>query len=148
MGTDKSSSMLTVEIEGPVVPEIIPEKSFPDDRQDGKGSVTVIESSSAGSDSTTDSRTPRQKYISLLQFLALCWPLILNGWNDGSTGALLPRIQTVYEVSFGYISAARLLQRCSRVEYTAIDQIHYRIFDFCLRLRGAYLMKVFRHEDR
>jgi len=42
-----------------------------------------------------------QKHIKLakLQFLALCWSLFLLGWNDGSTGPLLPRIQAVYDVS-------------------------------------------------
>ncbi|KJA21441.1 hypothetical protein HYPSUDRAFT_140706 [Hypholoma sublateritium FD-334 SS-4] len=96
--------MLTSEIECPVAPEVISEKSFPDDRQDSKRSVAVIETSSPDSDSTTDSRTSRQKYISLLQFVALCWPLTLNGWNDGTTGALLPRIQTVYEVKYIIVS--------------------------------------------
>lgn len=32
------------------------------------------------------------------QFLALCWSLFLLGWNDGSTGPLLPRIQKSYDV--------------------------------------------------
>ena len=97
-GTEKSSSMLPVDIEGPVSPEVVSEKSFSDTRQIDKGSL--IETPSTAS--TIDPRTPRQKHISLLQFVALCWPLTLNGWNDGSTGALLPRIQTVYEVSLGY----------------------------------------------
>ena len=33
-----------------------------------------------------------------VRFLALCWSLFLIGWNDGSTGPLLPRIQSVYHV--------------------------------------------------
>ncbi len=104
-GTEKSSSMLPVDIEGSVSPDAISEKSLPDTRQIGKGSLIEVSSAS----STTDPRTPRQKHISLLQFVALCWPLALNGWNDGSTGALLPRIQTVYEVSLGYCPSASLL---------------------------------------
>jgi len=35
-----------------------------------------------------------------IQFLTLCWTLFLAGWNDGSTGPLLPRIQEVYNVIF------------------------------------------------
>lgn len=35
----------------------------------------------------------------LAQFLALCGSLFLLGWNDGSTGPLLPRIQKVYNVT-------------------------------------------------
>ena len=33
-----------------------------------------------------------------IQFLALCWSLFTLGWNDGTTGPLLPRIQSVYHV--------------------------------------------------
>ena len=33
-----------------------------------------------------------------IQFLTLCWTLFLIGWSDGSTGPLLPRIQSVYHV--------------------------------------------------
>ena len=33
-----------------------------------------------------------------LQFLANCWTLFLAGWNDGTTGPLLPRIREVYDV--------------------------------------------------
>lgn len=32
------------------------------------------------------------------QFFSLCWALFLIGWSDGSTGPLLPRIQSVYHV--------------------------------------------------
>ena len=39
-----------------------------------------------------------QKRNSMTQFLALCWCLFLGGWNDGSTGPLLPRMQEDYRV--------------------------------------------------
>ncbi|KAF9478966.1 MFS general substrate transporter [Pholiota conissans] len=51
-----------------------------------------------------DTRTPRQKSVSKLQFGALCWTLTLGGWNDGSTGALLPRIQRVYDIPYIILS--------------------------------------------
>jgi hypothetical protein len=35
-----------------------------------------------------------------IQFITLCWTLFLAGWNDASTGPLLPRIQEVYHVTF------------------------------------------------
>jgi hypothetical protein len=44
--------------------------------------------------SKTQVRTAR------FQFLTLCWTLFLAGWNDASTGPLLPRIQQVYHVRF------------------------------------------------
>ena len=33
-----------------------------------------------------------------IQYAALCWCFVLEGWNDGSTGPLLPRIQETYHV--------------------------------------------------
>jgi len=33
-----------------------------------------------------------------IQFFSLCWTLFLAGWSDGSTGPLLPRIQSNYHV--------------------------------------------------
>ena len=58
-------------------------------------------------DDDTDSTVPaisaaqkavyRRKF--LLAFLPLCFSVFLNGWNDGTTGPLLPRIQSYYHVS-------------------------------------------------
>jgi hypothetical protein len=41
-----------------------------------------------------------QKTREKIQFAALCWFVCLEGWNDGSNGPLLPRIQKVYGVHF------------------------------------------------
>ena len=43
--------------------------------------------------------TKKEARLALAQFLALCWALFVMGWNDGSTGPLLPRIQIFYDVS-------------------------------------------------
>lgn len=48
--------------------------------------------------------TRRQRKLAHIQFMALCWTLFLNGWNDGSMGPLLPRIQRVYNVNFVIVS--------------------------------------------
>ncbi|PPQ65344.1 hypothetical protein CVT26_000057 [Gymnopilus dilepis] len=48
--------------------------------------------------------THQQKILARIQFLSLCWTLFLAGWNDGSTGPLLPRIQEVYHVGFTIVS--------------------------------------------
>jgi len=42
--------------------------------------------------------TRKEARTARAQFLALCWSLFLIGWTDGSTGPLLPRIQTFYHV--------------------------------------------------
>ncbi|KIJ53030.1 hypothetical protein M422DRAFT_25917 [Sphaerobolus stellatus SS14] len=39
-----------------------------------------------------------------IQFAALCFCLFLAGWNDGTTGPLLPRIQSNYHVNFTIVS--------------------------------------------
>ena len=43
--------------------------------------------------------TKQEARLARAQFLALCWALFVIGWNDGSTGPLLPRIQKFYDVS-------------------------------------------------
>lgn len=40
----------------------------------------------------------KMKRASRWQFFAACWCLFLNGWNDGTTGPLLPVIQEHYGV--------------------------------------------------
>ena len=44
--------------------------------------------------------TPAMRRKARIQFVALCWTMFLAGWNDGTTGPLLPRIQRVYHVCF------------------------------------------------
>ncbi|KAJ3548188.1 hypothetical protein NMY22_g1355 [Coprinellus aureogranulatus] len=59
-------------------------------------SVRKVESSETH---TPVERTAKQKRAGLIQYLALLFSLFMLGWNDGSTGPLLPRIQAVYEAS-------------------------------------------------
>lgn len=42
--------------------------------------------------------TPRMKRKAWIQFAALCTAIYVAGWNDGTTGPLLPRLQEVYHV--------------------------------------------------
>lgn len=42
----------------------------------------------------------RQRRQAMLCFAALCWCFFLVGWNDGSTGPLLPTIQRHYDVRY------------------------------------------------
>ncbi|KAF8911258.1 MFS general substrate transporter [Mucidula mucida] len=48
--------------------------------------------------------TKRQKRYSLIHFAALCWCFLLNGWNDGTTGPLLPSMQEYYHINFSIVS--------------------------------------------
>ncbi|EIN08470.1 MFS general substrate transporter [Punctularia strigosozonata HHB-11173 SS5] len=49
-------------------------------------------------------QTKQQVLLGHIQLAALCWCLFMAGWNDGTTGPLLPRIQTVYHVGFVIVS--------------------------------------------
>lgn len=44
------------------------------------------------------------KAAGYIQFLTLCWTLFLAGWNDGTTGPLLPRMQSNYHVGYAVVS--------------------------------------------
>ncbi|KAL1760305.1 major facilitator superfamily domain-containing protein [Schizophyllum commune] len=49
-------------------------------------------------------RTRKMVMTDHLQFFAACWSMVLAGWNDGTTGPLLPRIQQVYNVNYAVVS--------------------------------------------
>ncbi|CCL99205.1 uncharacterized protein FIBRA_01220 [Fibroporia radiculosa] len=46
----------------------------------------------------------KHRLIGWIQFAALCYFFFLEGWNDGSTGPLLPRIQRNYGIGFAIVS--------------------------------------------
>ncbi|KAL0574334.1 hypothetical protein V5O48_007616 [Marasmius crinis-equi] len=49
-------------------------------------------------------QTKAQETTANIQLATLFWTLFLAGWNDGTTGPLLPRIQEVYHVSDTIVS--------------------------------------------
>lgn len=74
----------------------------PNDYSKGYEQLTVVDDPNATllEDEAYSPRllTQKEERISRLQFYSLCWSLFLIGWNDGSTGPLLPRIHEVYKV--------------------------------------------------
>ncbi|KAI0358139.1 MFS general substrate transporter [Trametes cingulata] len=62
-----------------------------------------LESSDAPSGAVS-AATPASRRLARLRYATLCWTLFLAGWNDGTTGPLLPRMQTVYHVGFALVS--------------------------------------------
>ncbi|KAF7977329.1 hypothetical protein HWV62_4107 [Athelia sp. TMB] len=50
------------------------------------------------------SQTKSQRRWTNVQFASCCFALFLAGWNDGTTGPLLPRIQEDYHVNFAVVS--------------------------------------------
>ncbi|EED85044.1 predicted protein [Postia placenta Mad-698-R] len=54
---------------------------------------------------TPDSRLQKvHKHRARIQFAVMCFSLFMAGWNDGTTGPLLPRMQKVYHVGFAVVS--------------------------------------------
>lgn len=54
-------------------------------------------------------QSARYRWYARLHFAAICWCFFLQGWNDGTAGPLLPRMQSVYHVrrTFSIISHPR-----------------------------------------
>ncbi|KAI0052804.1 MFS general substrate transporter [Auriscalpium vulgare] len=60
-----------------------------------------------GADATrmdTQSIKARSKWTARIQMGAICWAMFLLGWNDGTSGPLLPRMQQEYHVNFFVVS--------------------------------------------
>lgn len=53
---------------------------------------------------TSAAQRARYRHFGRLHFFACCWCFFLEGWNDGSTGPLLPAIQRHYNVGFAVVS--------------------------------------------
>ena len=71
-----------------------------------------------------DPRTKKQKATDRVQFAAVCWCPFLAGWNDGTTGLLLPRIQEVYHVCYPAFSLCPLYYPfCTQVNFTIVSLI-------------------------
>ncbi|KAJ7108818.1 major facilitator superfamily domain-containing protein [Mycena epipterygia] len=45
-----------------------------------------------------------------IQLVTLCWTLFVAGWNDGSLGPLIPRIQQVYHIGYTIVSLLFVFQ--------------------------------------
>ena len=60
--------------------------------------IAIKPATHTGAANDTVDQTKAQRLRARIQFATLCWTLYLAGWNDGSTGPLLPRIQKVYNV--------------------------------------------------
>ncbi|KAH9852210.1 MFS general substrate transporter [Lenzites betulinus] len=70
-----------------------------------EGSPVVDSSKSSRAPSAVfAATTPAMRRKANIQFATLCWSLFMAGWNDGTTGPLLPRIQSVYHVGFAIVS--------------------------------------------
>ena len=58
----------------------------------------TVTTKTAAPSTASVSNTNAHRVRANIQFISLCYSLFLAGWNDGTTGPLLPRIQEVYHV--------------------------------------------------
>ena len=58
----------------------------------------TVTTETAAPSTASVSNTNAHRVRANIQFISLCYSLFLAGWNDGTTGPLLPRIQEVYHV--------------------------------------------------
>jgi hypothetical protein len=78
---------------------------------------------------------------SRMHFAALCLCLFLVGWNDGSTGPLLPALQESYHVLFSRYAETVIL---SKRWYCFLDRVHCRFLVLCAQLCGTSVKKSYR----
>jgi hypothetical protein len=60
--------------------------------------VGALEQNNGSSSVQEDIDTKARKTKAHAQFFSLCLAMFLAGWNDGSNGPLIPKIQSVYHV--------------------------------------------------
>ena len=70
-----------------------------------------------------DAKAMRRK--AWLQFFALCMAIFVAGWNDGTTGPLVPRLQEVYHVGCRNrpLHSCGLLAHLCQVGYAVVSLI-------------------------
>ena len=76
-----------------------------DDVKTPRKSLEMVEAAQTGGSHPSDApetavpaSTPAMRRKATLMYATSCWCYFLAGWNDGTTGPLLPRIQSVYHV--------------------------------------------------
>jgi hypothetical protein len=76
--------------------------------------------------SSPSSRTRKQEIAERFQLCACFWFAFIVGWNDGSTGPLLPRIQEVYNACLWFLPSTKLLSLTEyplQIGFTVVSMI-------------------------
>ncbi|KAJ7252372.1 MFS general substrate transporter [Mycena haematopus] len=66
--------------------------------------IPSIDSESEVNGSPSSALSKQHRAQERIQLLTLCWTLFLAGWNDGSVGPLIPRLQQVYHIGYTVLS--------------------------------------------
>ncbi|PIL23352.1 MFS general substrate transporter [Ganoderma sinense ZZ0214-1] len=89
----------------------IPSRASPtlEDDRDASGITQLPKLESGPVSEAALEPTSRMKYDALFQFMTLCFSIFVPGFNDGTLGPLLPRIQAVYHVGYTTVSLIFLI---------------------------------------
>ncbi|KAM5537672.1 hypothetical protein V8D89_008750 [Ganoderma adspersum] len=88
----------------------IPSRASPTLEDDGEADITQLPKLESGLVAeAVRELTPRMKHDALFQFITLCFSIFVPGFNDGTLGPLLPRIQAVYHVGYTTVSLIFLI---------------------------------------
>ncbi|KAG2357354.1 MFS general substrate transporter [Suillus spraguei] len=89
-------------------PTVAPQYNLKENDKPNERIEIRVESSAsvsrAASASDLNAQSKRQRLRARVQFATVCGSMYLIGWNDGTTGPLLPRIQKVYGLNFAVVS--------------------------------------------
>jgi hypothetical protein len=88
------------------------------------GTKEDADSYKANESEATPSLTRQQRDTSLIQYVTLLWPMIVAGWNDGTTGPLLPRIQEVYHVSGSLRNLLFFVEKFTALVFRSISRLY------------------------
>ncbi|KAJ7778298.1 hypothetical protein B0H16DRAFT_1502951 [Mycena metata] len=80
--------------------------------------VNALENNDSASSSNNSSA---QILRARLQLSAICWSLFLAGWNDGTSGPLIPRMQNVYHASFLVVSLVFVVSSLGFISGAAVN---------------------------
>ncbi len=128
---------LPQELPSPLSDYTFDEKSTPATPYDGDKAVMAINDlvpSLPNKEVDTQLVTRAMRRKAWLQFAALCWAMFVCGWNDGTTGPLIPRLQEVYHVGGIHCRCRNLLL----TNHPAAGIVQYFVPHFHGRLHRTY----------
>ncbi|EMD35453.1 hypothetical protein CERSUDRAFT_116208 [Gelatoporia subvermispora B] len=98
-----SISVRTVGVADPFADHVLEEAQVPSTSTAGASGAEEA-GASVSAPAVTPAQRAEQRRRSRMHFAALCYSLWLEGWNDGTTGPLLPVIQRHYNIGFTLVS--------------------------------------------
>ena len=78
--------------------------------------------------------SPKTRKRLEVQYACLCLALFLAGWNDGTNGPLIPRIQHYYKVNFSVNGILTLIRWDAGQLYARLTHLHFKLRGECVRV--------------